>query len=263
VADGIITESHIIGYLSRIGYELKESENYDHTYKLDFIINGFKNIDKLFQIGCQVTTKLGDAHKMKLFYEVQVKTQVVPKAAYVEITPEVDIKAGVGELIHAALLNYVFNGVYDKSPVIGITLERNGYKYFDVKARAEKLLMATPKEEPIKSPLALELEKTCLVKPQQKPRMYYGKVYSYIQDRGYGYIIPNGKDFETDVFFHINNVKDEKLNIFLQNYTDFRNATCLDHEGIVVQFSITKYKGQEQAVITDAQFGKMESVHAS
>lgn len=282
INNGIVTEYQIYAHLAKAGFDIKESAAYDHRNKLDFIITGHSRIDRIFNIGCQITTKIADAHKMKTFYDIQKTAQVVPKAVYIEIGPYVNIQAGAGELIHAALLNYAFNNTGGAESIIGLRLDVSGFRYFNIQERADKILrtgedvLLLPGEETSNVGLSsgtayatgsLGGSLSSVTKKALKTvtddsasvgsRRYYGKLYSYVQDRGFGKILTESGSFEdNEIFFHLYNIEDKDLKNFLENYEDFQHGSCVDHEDIKVEFEIVMYKSREQAKIVGSHIPK-------
>ncbi len=91
--NGINFEERLRTKLEALGCRIYYDQTYDHLYKLDFIVNGFRDVARLPQhIGIQVTAKKDDVTKQREFLQVQKRSFVVPKAVYLEADPEADME---------------------------------------------------------------------------------------------------------------------------------------------------------------------------
>ena len=149
---GINFEERLRTKLEALGCRIYYDQTYDHQYKLDFIVNGFRDVARLPEhIGMQITANKDDVTKQREFVYVQKKNIIVPKAVYLEADPVADIEQGAATLVYAALLTLVFNRAYRYRRVVGLRLTRNfSFEFFDLEENIRRLL---------------ELDKT--VKPQR------------------------------------------------------------------------------------------------
>ena len=123
---GINFEERLRTKLEALGCRIYYDQTYDHQYKLDFIVNGFRDVARLPEhIGMQITANKDDVTKQREFVYVQKKNIIVPKAVYLEADPVADIEQGAATLVYAALLTLVFNRAYRYRRVVGLRLTRN------------------------------------------------------------------------------------------------------------------------------------------
>src|SRR6266540_319621 len=110
---GINFEERLRTKLESLGCRIYYDQTYDHQYKLDFIVNGFRDVARLPEhIGLQLTANKDDVVKQREFLHIQKKSFVVPKAVYLEADPSADLEQGAATLVYAALLALVFNREY-------------------------------------------------------------------------------------------------------------------------------------------------------
>ena len=196
---GINFEERLRTKLEALGCRIYYDQTYDHQYKLDFIVNGFRDVARLPEhIGMQITANKDDVTKQREFVYVQKKNIIVPKAVYLEADPVADIEQGAATLVYAALLTLVFNRAYRYRRVVGLRLTRNfSFEFFDLEENIRRLL---------------ELDKT--VKPQRSvtlsEELLVGKIINFNKEKGYGFIECESRP--NNVFFHIrNDVADDVL----------------------------------------------------
>ena len=172
---GINFEERLRTKLEALGCRIYYDQTYDHQYKLDFIVNGFRDVVRLPEhIGMQITANKDDVTKQREFVYVQKKNIIVPKAVYLEADPVADIEQGAATLVYAALLTLVFNRAYRYRRVVGLRLTRNfSFEFFDLEENIRRLL---------------EVDKT--VKPQRavtlSEELLVGKIINFNKEKGYG-----------------------------------------------------------------------------
>ena len=189
---GINFEERLRTKLEALGCRIYYDQTYDHQYKLDFIVNGFRDVARLPEhIGMQMTANKDDVTKQREFVYVQKKNIIVPKAVYLEADPVADIEQGAATLVYAALLTLVFNRAYRYRRVVGLRLTRNfSFEFFDLEENIRRLL---------------DMDKT--VKPQRSvtlsEELLVGKIINFNKEKGYGFIECESRP--NNVFFHIRN----------------------------------------------------------
>lgn len=173
----------------------QESEELDHTYKLDLVINKFTLIEKFISVGVQLTTRPGDADKMDEFLSVMSKSQIVERALYVEIDAETALTDSGAELTYAALVSFAFQVGARGKRVLGARIGKNLlFEYFDIESSIEEIRAKTRKVEA----------------EQVKSQMVEGSIgfVSYFDPaKGFGFIANENKEW----FFHIYDVVDDGL----------------------------------------------------
>lgn len=196
---GINFEERLRTKLESLGCRIYHDQTYDHQYKLDFIVNGFRQVARLPEhIGLQVTANKDEVAKQREFLQVQRRTFVVPKAVYLEIDPEADIEQGAATLVYAALLTLVFNPAYRKSRVIGLRLSRGfTFEFFDLDENIRRLQNGS--EPGNRSSRPIQISQETLV----------GKIINFHKEKGYGFIECASRP--DNVFFHIRNDVDEAV----------------------------------------------------
>lgn len=193
---GINFEERLRTKLESLGCRIYYDQTYDHLYKLDFIVNGFRDVARLPQhIGIQVTAKKDDATKQRDFLQIQKRSFVVPKAVYLEADPEADMEQGAATLVYAALLSLVFNRTYRNRRVIGLRLSRGfSFEFFDL-------------EESVRRLQGIDLERR--FPAQVSEEILAGRVINFHKEKGYGFIECESRP--NNVFFHIRNGVDEAV----------------------------------------------------
>ena len=69
---GINFEERLRTKLEALGCRIYHDQTYDHQYKLDFIVNGFRDVARLPEhIGLQITANRDDATKQREFLQIQ------------------------------------------------------------------------------------------------------------------------------------------------------------------------------------------------
>jgi len=194
--------------------DIKRSPTYDHQYKLDFIVDRFKNIDKLIPIGVQVTLKQNDLSKQEQFLSERKKKTLVDKSIYIEVHPDVDIYNWGSELIYNALVSFVFQKNLGIGDIVGLRINQNiTYEFFNIEENVESARAKVSKPS---------------------GQILKGQIFRYNPDKGFGFI--EGKNSQK-WFFHITKVIDDQFDKFIGNaeykqndllskpiYVDFENA---------------------------------------
>jgi hypothetical protein len=195
---GINFEERLRTKLESLGCRIYHDQTYDHQYKLDFIVNGFKNVARLPEhIGLQVTANRDDLSKQREFVQVQKTSLVVPKAVYLEVDPEADVEQGAATLVYAALLTLVFNSAYRKSRVVGLRLTRGfTFEFFDLEENIRRLQSSSKGADELRGPQASE-------------EILAGRIINFHREKGYGFIQCPSRP--NNVFFHIRNDVDEHV----------------------------------------------------
>jgi hypothetical protein len=195
---GINLEERLRTKLEALGCRIYHDQTYDHQYKLDFIVNGFRHVARLPEhIGLQVTANRDDFAKQQEFLQIQRRSFVVPKAVYLEVDPEADIEQGAATLVYAALLALVFNSAYRKFRVTGLRLNRGfSFEFFDLEENIRRLQGF---DKGVRVPQLLQTSDEILV----------GRIINYHKEKGYGFIQCESRP--NNVFFHIRNDVDEAV----------------------------------------------------
>jgi hypothetical protein len=193
---GINFEERLRTKLESLGCRIYYDQTYDHQYKLDFIINGFRDVARLPQhIGIQVTAKRDDAAKQREFLQTQKRSFVVPKAVYLEADPEADMEQGAATLVYAALLSLVFNRTYRNRRVVGLRLSRGfSFEFFDLEENMRRLQGFDADQR---------------FAPQVSEEVLVGRVINFHKEKGYGFIECSSRP--NNVFFHIRNGVDDAV----------------------------------------------------
>ena len=203
---GHLVESLVVAKLSVL-CDIQQDQDFDHRYKLDLIINRFKNIAKLVPIGVQITTRIDDLEKLKRFAAERKKNTLVNKSAYVVIHPDVDVNSYGAELIYSALVSFAFSEV---------CRDENIYVYVspDVSYRVLDLDNAIKEID----------ERQQLTKLNTDDGKVTGEIYYYNIDKQFGYI----RNGNTSWRFIINAVQDAYLkNEALPNPHNYNPPTKL------------------------------------
>jgi hypothetical protein len=189
---GINFEERLRTKLEALGCRIYYDQTYDHQYKLDFIVNGFRDVARLPEhIGLQITANKDDVVKQREFMHVQKKSFVVPKAVYLEADPTADLEQGAATLVYAALLALVFSREYRHRRIVGLRLTRNfSFEFFDLE---ENIRHLQGLERLPKIPRGIASSEEPLV----------GKIINFNKEKGYGFIACESRP--NNVFFHIRN----------------------------------------------------------
>ena len=189
---GINVEERLRTKLESLGCRIYYDQTYDHQYKLDFIVNGFRDVARLPEhIGLQITANKDDVVKQREFLHIQKKSAVVPKAVYLEADPTADLEQGAATLVYAALLALVFNREYRHRRIVGLRLSRNfSFEFFDLEENIRQLqgFERAPRTPRVVSPSEESL---------------LGKIINFNEEKGYGFIACESRP--NNVFFHIRN----------------------------------------------------------
>jgi hypothetical protein len=193
---GINFEERLRTKLEALGCRIYYDQTYDHLYKLDFIVNGFRDVARLPQhIGIQVTAKKDDITKQREFLQIQKRSFVVPKAVYLEADPEADMEQGAATLVYAALLSLVFNRAYRNDRIVGLRLTRGfSFEFFDLE---ECMRRVQGSDGDFRSHLPTSDE------------FLVGRIINFHKEKGYGFIACERRP--NNVFFHIRNGVDEAV----------------------------------------------------
>jgi hypothetical protein len=195
---GINFEERLRTKLESLGCRMYYDQTYDHQYKLDFIVNGFRDVARLPEhIGIQVTANKDDIVKQREFLQVQKKSFVVPKAIYLEADPTADLEQGAAALVYAALLSLVFNRAYRHRRVVGLRLTRSfSFEFFDLEENIQRLQNGDKGTKPQRPATVNE-------------DLLVGKIINFNKEKGYGFIECAGRP--NNVFFHIRNEVSEDV----------------------------------------------------
>lgn len=186
---GQLTEDLVIAKIQQ-KCDIKRDPKYDHTYKLDFIIDRFQQIDKLLPIGVQVTINPDDAYKQKVFLAERQKRTLVDRSIYIKVDPAVDIDSYGAELIYQSIVAFSFQRDMQKLNVIGVRINPDvSYEFFQL---AQPTGIRRGNGEPNATGLM-------------------GRIIKYFPNNGFGFIASDDGDF----FFHISDVLDEHLKTVL------------------------------------------------
>ena len=179
--NGNLVESLIMAKLEQ-KCDVTSDPVYDHVYKIDFLIQKFKNIDRIVALGVQVTTRMHDTYKMKVFLAERQKKTLVDRSIYIEVHPEVNVAAWGSELICNALIAFAFQKGIDQD-ILGVRINPDiSYEFFDLSETVENT-------------------------PTESLRTLSGKITRYYPTSSSGTITTNIGEW----FFHLNDVTDERL----------------------------------------------------
>ena len=189
---GINFEERLRTKLESLGCRIYHDQTYDHQYKLDFIVNGFRYVARLPEhIGLQVTANKDDLGKQREFIQILKQSFVVPKAVYLEVDPDADVEQGAATLVYAALLTLVFNSAYRKHRIVGLRLARGfSFEFFDLEENIRRLQGLTKGQ---RTPWVAETGEEPMV----------GRIINFHGEKGYGFIACASRP--NNVFFHIRN----------------------------------------------------------
>lgn len=195
---GINFEERLRTKLESLGCRIYHDQTYDHQYKLDFIVNGFRDVARLPEhIGLQITANRDDSAKQREFLQIQKRSFVVPKAVYLEVDPDADVEQGAATLVYAALLTLVFNAAHRKRRIVGLRLSRGfSFEFFDL-------------EENIRRLQGFEKGDYAPRATQESDAVLVGKIINFHKEKGYGFIECERRP--NNVFFHIRNDVDEAV----------------------------------------------------
>jgi hypothetical protein len=195
---GINFEERLRTKLESLGCRIYHDQTYDHQYKLDFIVNGFRDIARLPEhIGLQITANRDDATKQREFLQIQKRSLVVPKAVYLEVDPDADVEQGAATLVYAALLTLVFNAAHRKRRIVGLRISRGfSFEFFDL-------------EENIRRLQGFERGEDAPRVTHESDETLIGKIINFHKEKGYGFIECERRP--NNVFFHIRNDVDEDV----------------------------------------------------
>lgn len=195
---GINFEERLRTKLESLGCRIYHDQTYDHQYKLDFIVNGFRDVARLPEhIGLQITANRDDATKQREFLQIQKRSFVVPKAVYLEVDPDADVEQGAATLVYAALLTLVFNAAHRKRRVIGLRISRGfSFEFFDL-------------EENIRRLQGFEGGSYTPNVTHESNETLVGRIINFHKEKGYGFIECERRP--NNVFFHIRNDVDEAV----------------------------------------------------
>lgn len=133
-------------------------EDLDHRYKIDFVITRFKDIKKFpEQIGVQLTARLGDVGKQRIFLDVSRRyPEMIPRRVYLELDAQAD-SVSAAAVAYVALVAFVFDRKHDDVPLTGIRIQRDlTYEFFDLEQNIATLTAMPPATASVKGPDALE-----------------------------------------------------------------------------------------------------------
>jgi hypothetical protein len=143
MTNGTLNESLVIAKISE-KCDIKRDPKFDHEYKLDFVLDRFKNIAKMVPIGVQVTTRIGNGHKLETFLIERKKCSLVDRSLYIEIHPDTDIDAWGAELIYAGLISFAFQKDFKEKGIYGFRINPDvTCEFFDLET-AIKSAQALP-----------------------------------------------------------------------------------------------------------------------
>jgi hypothetical protein len=247
---GINFEERLRTKLESLGCRIYYDQTYDHQYKLDFIVNGFKNVARLPEhIGLQVTANRDDLPKQREFIQVQKTSFVVPKAVYLEVDPEADVEQGAATLVYAALLTLVFNSAYRNARVIGLRLLRGFiFEFFDLEENIRRLHSF---EKGPGFPRGTPTGEETLT----------GTIINFHREKGYGFIQCASRP--NNVFFHIRNDVDENVVAMIEAIAE--ETTGWRQLDIPVTFRekwIGKARGHKPAAFDIKPYAPTATAHA-
>src|SRR5919199_7027596 len=235
---GINFEERLRTRLEALGCRIYYDQTYDHQYKLDFIVNGFRDVARLPEhIGLKITANKDDVVKQRAFMHVKKKIFVVPKAVYLEADPTADLEQGAATLVYAALLALVFNREYRHRRIVGLRLTRNfSFEFFDLE---ENIRHLQGSERVPRTPR--------VISSSGEPLM--GKIINFNEEKGYGFIACESRP--NNVFFHIRNEVAEDVEAMI-NAVEEESTGCrqLDIPVTFREKSVVRF-GEDKPVAFD------------
>jgi hypothetical protein len=235
---GTLFESALIGELIQQGFHIpRRDAALDHDAKLDFVIHRFPGSIMHHQIGVQLTIgEQNNVKKMQEFLAVHSGSyqKGVQRSMYLQADEDLDLRAGGGHVIGAAITQFQFSRDMVSERVIGLEVEEDfSYKLFSIKERiaaeVERRTALTsapaasaPPASAAPSPIAPIAKGTSLsslraIAPvvSQLSMLLEGKLTYWIpEDSGYGYVL--GQDNET-YYLHFSSIADDRLRGILQS----------------------------------------------
>jgi hypothetical protein len=179
------------------------TERFDHEFKLDFIVTGFKSIPRLTdQIGLQVTTRDDDVKKQTGFLAIHQHTTVTPRTVYLEVDSEADVD-GVAVVVYAALVSLVFNRASREKKILGLRIERDfSFEFFALDENIRRL-QQSERQRLVQGSESLDDLPVGL--PDSIPgEELRGTITTYMARGAYGHI--QAAERSIDFFFHISDV---------------------------------------------------------
>lgn len=194
MVNGRLWEELIIAKMAQ-KCDIKRDPNIDSVYKLDFIIDRFKEVARSTHIGVQVTTRLDDIGKQREFINAKGRALYVPRSVYLEIEPDVDVSTFGAELSYIAIAAFAFGMERKGADLVGIRIKGDcSYYYFDV-GKSPRAFALPRKEHGPEGGQQNE---------GQQERLE-GMLFKYVSDRGFGFIKTEQKE---DFFFHISDLEE-------------------------------------------------------
>ncbi|MDA8157494.1 MAG: hypothetical protein M0Z52_13750 [Actinomycetota bacterium] len=193
MVNGRLWEELIIAKMAQ-KCDIKRDPNIDSVYKLDFVIDRFKDVARSMHIGVQVTTRLDDIGKQREFINAKGRALYVPRSVYLEIEPDVDVSTFGAELSYIAIAAFAFGLERKGADLVGIRIKGDcSYAYFEVgkSTRAAQF----PRKGYEAGGAA----------NQERPERLEGTLFKYVSDRGFGFIKTGQKE---DFFFHISDLEE-------------------------------------------------------
>jgi hypothetical protein len=235
---GMLFESALVGDLIQQGFHIpRRDAALDHDAKLDFVIHRFPGSIMHHQIGVQLTIgEQNNVKKMQEFLAVHSGSyqKGVQRSMYLQADEDLDLRAGGGHVIGAAITQFQFSRDMVSERVIGLEVEEDfSYKLFSIKERIASEVARQTASVPapaipasraplIPGPVApiakgtrlSSLRGTTPVMPQLS-KLLEGKLTYWIpEDSGYGYVL--GQDNET-YYLHFSSIADDRLRGILQS----------------------------------------------
>lgn len=109
---GIYVEKMLRVLLMELGCQLKQSETLDHQYKLDFVVEGFRNITgfRFPPVGVQLKTNPHDGTGLRAFMDALERgTCPTESVLYLVIPEAVNLEHGGAVAVFGMLLTMAFN----------------------------------------------------------------------------------------------------------------------------------------------------------
>lgn len=137
--NGIDLQVAICGYLKDMGFRVMTEEEWDHAYKLDFLISRFPKYPKTVSVGVQITSRLNDEGKRAEFVVKNTpgdgRITVADRALYLEWDERVQLNKGGAELVSHALSAFHFDSRFADTKVWAVRIfardDAFGYIFYD------------------------------------------------------------------------------------------------------------------------------------
>ncbi len=211
--DGILLEKLVVAHLA-MKCDIKRDAVYEHQYKLDFIIDRFREfVSKLQHVGVQITCYTDPSGVRDFLRMAEKRKGLTRRNAYVVIPPELGRQAvdnWASELVYNALVAFLFSKELKDVYEIGIRILADmTYEFFDLVAGQNRQVhKSNGNGAPHREPGELA---------QGTGSKLRGKIVRFLEggDKNFGFIRQAGS--QKEFFFHKDMLTDPMVIRFLEN----------------------------------------------